>query len=546
MGNTTSEDIKEELQSVDQAVAAAPSAERPPGVRLYRFVKAGTTGKWEPRSANASIQFYSSNENSEAEDWHLEIPEADIDVRVDHGMQYMASESDRRVTFFATESVFALKFPDIAAFNSFKQQLQDKMFYNTYQRENDEEGRAKVFGDDFANALYTSAAPTMEEADAMDAEPTAPVVETAMEKKGSDPIEAIIMGGLDNTFFLRGTTFDVMRNDVGGLIDAELSFPITPAGHKGGLTPSKVLLAGAETKMNMISPLQPNRLFHTDIETGKVVSEWTFQKDGVEIPIRDIATDSKSAQFEESSTFLGLDVNRLCRWDLRDRRGVVQESPVVEYKGGKDFARGTNFSCMAASGDGYVVVGSKDGKVRLYNNKTLTQAKTSIPSLGSPITAVDVTYQGDWVVATADDYLLVLHTIFEDKSGQKTNGFVARMGKNFPTPRLLRLKPEDTLLTEGRPLRKAKFTWITEQGKKERHIVASCGRFSVVWDFQRVKAATDTTSIGGLPTSFDYYLTSEKDGEVVDSSFMHDRFTPGKGKPTVVASTPNKWYNIRE
>lgn len=30
------------------------------------------------------------------------------------------------------------------------------------------------------------------------------------------------------------------------------------------------------------------------------------------------------------------------------------------------------------SGDGFVVVGSKDGKLRLYNNKTLTQAKTQV------------------------------------------------------------------------------------------------------------------------------------------------------------------------
>ena len=41
--------------------------------------------------------------------------------------------------------------------------------------------------------------------------------------------------------------------------------------------------------------------------------------------------------------------------------------------GGKDYARGTNFTCMATSGDGFVVVGSSDGRIRLYNSKTLTQ-----------------------------------------------------------------------------------------------------------------------------------------------------------------------------
>ena len=52
---------------------------------------------------------------------------------------------------------------------------------------------------------------------------------------------------------------------------------------------------------------------------------------------------------------------------------------------------------MAPSGDGYGVVGADDGKVRLYSEKTLTQAKTSIPGMGAPITAVDVTFDGTWV-----------------------------------------------------------------------------------------------------------------------------------------------------
>jgi hypothetical protein len=85
--------------------------------------------------------------------------------------------------------------------------------------------------------------------------------------------------------------------------------------------------------------------------------------------------------------------------------------------------------------------------VRLYGNKTLTKANTSIPGLGQPISAVDVTYDGKWVVATTDDYLLVIKTIFTNKRGQETNGFKSPMGKEIPLPRLLRLKPEDVVRT---------------------------------------------------------------------------------------------------
>ena len=65
-----------------------------------------------------------------------------------------------------------------------------------------------------------------------------------------------------------------------------------------------------------------------------------------------------------------------------------------------------------------MVVGSDDGKVRLYSSTTLTMAKTAIPGLGTPITGVDVSYDGKWVLATTDKYLMVVKTTFRDKSGK--------------------------------------------------------------------------------------------------------------------------------
>ena len=43
-------------------------------------------------------------------------------------------------------------------------------------------------------------------------------------------------------------------------------------------------------------------------------------------------------------------VARLVRWDMRAKGGAVQDSPVVEYKEGKDYASKVNFNCMATSG----------------------------------------------------------------------------------------------------------------------------------------------------------------------------------------------------
>ena len=46
-------------------------------------------------------------------------------------------------------------------------------------------------------------------------------------------------------------------------------------------------------------------------------------------------------------------VRRLVRWDMRAREGAVQDSPVLTYAEGKDYASKTNFNCMATSGGLY-------------------------------------------------------------------------------------------------------------------------------------------------------------------------------------------------
>jgi len=36
----------------------------------------------------------------------------------------------------------------------------------------------------------------------------------------------------------------------------------------------------------------------------------------------------------------------------------------------------------------------------------------------------------------------------------------------------------------GAPMRQGKFTWVTEAGRQERWIVASCGNHTVLWNFR--------------------------------------------------------------
>lgn len=63
----------------------------------------------------------------------------------------------------------------------------------------------------------------------------------------------------------------------------------------------------------------------------------------------------------------------------------------------------------------------------------------------------------------------------------------------------------------------------------------------------RVRATTVTsTAFGGLPVHMSYTL-SKKDTEVVEASFMPDRFTPMRGgryQDALVVATPHKLYAV--
>lgn len=70
-------------------------------------------------------------------------------------------------------------------------------------------------------------------------------------------------------------------------------------------------------------------------------------------------------------------------------------------------------------------------------------------------------------------------------AGKQCNGFTDRGGGKLALPRLLRLKPEDKLITGGKPFKNGKFTWVTEAQSHERWVVASCGKHTVIWNFKK-------------------------------------------------------------
>lgn len=176
--------------------------------KLYKYIVTPSgEGNWELASANAKPRFYDALEDSNAsgkKDFFLEIEQGDVDVHVDAELNYVLDVKQRRITFHANGTIYALRFPHDTACRAFGEQLNDALFYNQYGVENDDDSRAKLFEDN-AGTLFSKNTDRMFEpmetddaGDEAGAEAATP--ETMTERrakdteKDEDAINGIIMG----------------------------------------------------------------------------------------------------------------------------------------------------------------------------------------------------------------------------------------------------------------------------------------------------------------------------------------------------------------
>ncbi|CAN6480158.1 unnamed protein product [Victoria cruziana] len=567
------DEINATLKALKLKYANVPSVKN--GVKLYLHIGGNTpNAKWVISEKLTTYEFIDENEDGREgyvkvkgktkfqRRWVLKVG-SKIRGMVSPAMQMKMFDDQRRVDFLC-DGVWALKFFRPEDYKDFLAEFQNCLFENLHETE--ASNKEDVFGKDFKGWLDPKEADDSmwEDAEESFKKASTPVRDRhdlleELEEAANGGIQGIAMGALDYSFLVSDSGIEAVKNLSHGIHGKGVSVKFNNGKSRfSGMdssssfeTPKKALLMRAETNMLMMSPAAEGRphatgLHQLDIETGKVVTEWKFAKDNTEITMRDITNDSKGAQLDPSgSTFLGLDDRRLCRWDMRDRNGVVQQldGPVLNWADGHQFASNTKFLCFATTGDGCIVVGSADGKIRLYSDRSMRMAKTAFPGLGSPITHVDVTYDGKWVLGTTDTYLILICTLFTDKDGKTKTGFSGRMGNKIAAPRLLKLTPLDSNLAgQNNKFHGGQFSWVTEGGKQERHLVASVGKFSVIWNFQQVKDSGHECyrNQEGLKSCYCYKIVL-KDQSIVESRFMHDKFavTNSPEAPLVVA-TPLK------
>jgi hypothetical protein len=195
----------------------------------------------------------------------------------------------------------------------------------------------------------------------------------------------------------------------------------------------QVMLHQQDAKMVVMNPGAPNSLFHLDIERAKIVEEWKVHDD---VTVNHIAPNTKFSQTSHEQTLVGASHNALFRIDPRVSGNKLVDSQYKQY------ATKNKFSGVTTTASGKLAVASEKGDIRLYDTVGKI-AKTALTPLGDPITGVDVSADGRWIVATTRTYLLLVDVLIGQGKYAGSLGFDRSFPADAkPIPKRLQLRPE--------------------------------------------------------------------------------------------------------
>ncbi|KAI9337952.1 VID27 cytoplasmic protein-domain-containing protein [Obelidium mucronatum] len=299
-------------------------------------------------------------------------------------------------------------------------------------------------------------------------------------------ISNLTIGHGDRSYFVRGHSIGVLGHpDADSVEYSTVINNVKSLSDNKSFTPSKVLLHDQDKSMLLMRPNEDHIVYRMDLNVGKVVEEWKI--DDV-TPVTEIIPESKNAGMTPSRNLVGINHNSIFRLDPRlETKLVRSESKTYASNVGR-------FNCATTTASGKLAVGSSKGDIRLYD-KLNVRAKTHLPGLGDPVSGIDTTESGKWVIATCKNYLLLVCTEARDTkaAGRSStfSGFNKSLGDQKPFPVRLQLRPEHVAYMGGvvsfTPARFNTSSGNNSGEFEETSIVTSTGSFVVTWNFRRVK-----------------------------------------------------------
>lgn len=291
-------------------------------------------------------------------------------------------------------------------------------------------------------------------------------VDDEQEYDNADMIQA---HSYDRAFVARGDGFGVYGTEDDGDVKYYGDIPILNT-YKDN-TAQNMYLYENENKLLFIDPSKKDKIQCFDFQKEKIVDEWEAKG------VKDFTAfygETKNAQTTPSNNIIACSEKGLYTLDPRVNKA---NKDVVS----KVYSANYLFNKIAATLDGNIAVGSKNGEIRLYT-KLGQNAKTMLPGMGDSIIGLDLSKDGTWILATTPNYILLIPT----KMRNGKNGFENRMGKEKQKPRKLKLVNSDIVKYNLKEKTFTKATFNNGEKTKESFITASIGSHIVVWKLKSV------------------------------------------------------------
>ena len=238
---------------------------------------------------------------------------------------------------------------------------------------------------------------------------------------------------------------------------------------------SGAIMFNGDNEILFKDKINKDSLWQYDLNKQQIIQEWKCGESGTEL--LDFTHSEKFGQFTNNGDILGLNKNKIFVMDGR----VNRKNKIVDDK---TYGPGAskNFTCISTPSFKAFATGSSDGDIRLYQDIS-KNAKTLIPCFGDPIRSIDLTKNGDYLLATCDKYLMLINTL-GDKG---ENGFTTTLKRAKKKPITLKISPED-VVSKGlgeECYTPAKFD--INKTNKETIITSSLGQYIIVWNFEDAK-----------------------------------------------------------
>ncbi|KYK54857.1 Vid27 family protein [Drechmeria coniospora] len=305
--------------------------------------------------------------------------------------------------------------------------------------------------------------------------------EAAEDKKEGEVNSQLAVGYKhDRSFVVRGSKIGVFSHTSDNRLkfSTNISKVMTPNGKL--MSPKKVMLHSEDRDLIIQNNIDPNKLYRMDLEYGKVVDEWNVHDD---IPVVNFAPENKFAQMTSEQTFLGVSHNALYRIDPRLSGNKLVDTDMKQYASKNDF------SALATTEKGYIAVASNKGDIRLFDRLGI-RAKTQLPALGDPITGMDVSADGRWILGTTKNYLLLVDAQQQGGKNDGKLGFEKPFAADSkPHPRRLALTPEHVAQfyhEMGKPISFTPAKFNTGEGTEETSIITATGPYIIEWNLKRI------------------------------------------------------------